>query len=138
MADERLKRRLSAGLGTRRHRVARVRPGTQPGTLGDTTVLTRLGERFGLHALALEDVLNAPQRPKVERYDKHMFVVMRTMRLAEGEVAEEQVSLFFGPGWLITVQERPDGDCFGAVREAIRQGRGRVRDAGADYLAYLL
>src|SRR5256885_1731990 len=166
MADERLKRRLSAGLGTRRHRVARVRPGTQPGTLvaagtpaparvsviaynregaterrdvtiddglaalapggvtwinvdglGDTTVLTRLGERFGLHALALEDVLNAPQRPKVERYDKHMFVVMRTMRLAEGEVAEEQVSLFFGPGWLITVQERPDGDCFGAVRD---------------------
>src|SRR5205809_2589088 len=33
MADERLKRRLSAGLGTLRHRVARVRPGTQPGTL---------------------------------------------------------------------------------------------------------
>ena len=187
MADERLERRLSAGLGTRRHRVARVRPGTQPGTLvaagtpaparvsviaynregaterrdvtiddglaalapggvtwinvdglGDTTVLTRLGERFGLHPLALEDVLNVPQRPKVERYDKHMFVVMRTMRLAEGEVAEEQVSLFVGSGWLITVQERPDGDCFGAVREAIRQGRGRVREAGADYLAYLL
>jgi magnesium transporter len=64
--------------------------------------------------------------------------VMHTMRVAEGEVTEEQVSVFFGAGWLITVQERPDGDCFGAVREAIRHGRGRVRDAGADYLAYLL
>jgi len=106
--------------------------------LGDTTTLARLGERFGLHPLALEDVLNVPQRPKVERYGKHMFVVMRTMRLSEGEVVEEQVSLFFGSGWLITVQERSDGDCFGAVREAIRQGRGRVREAGADYLAYLL
>src|SRR5438067_1242728 len=79
-----------------------------------------------------------PQRPKVERYDKHLFVVLRTMRLADGEVAEEQVSLFFGAGWLITVQERPDGDCFGFVREAIRQGRGRVREAGTDYLAYLI
>jgi len=106
--------------------------------LGDPGVLARLGERFGLHPLALEDVLNVPQRPKVERFDKHMFVVLRTMRLADGEVAEEQVSLFFGAGWLITVQERPDGDCFGVVREAIRQGRGRVREAGADYLAYLL
>src|SRR5438445_4073266 len=187
MAVDRLKRRLSAGLGTRRSRVARVRPGTPPGTLvaagvptparisvvaynregaterpdvgvddalaavapggvtwinvdglGDPDVLARLGERFGLHPLALEDVLNVPQRPKVERFDKHMFVVLRTMRLADGEVAEEQVSLFFGAGWLITVQERPDGDCFGVVREAIRQGRGRVREAGADYLGYLL
>ncbi len=187
MAVDRFKRRLSAGLGTRRSRVARVRPGAPPGTLvaagaptparisvlaynregaterpdvgvddalaavapggvtwinvdglGDPGVLARLGERFGLHPLALEDVLNVPQRPKVERYDKHMFVVLRTMRLADGEVADEQVSLFFGAGWLITVQERPDGDCFGVVREAIRQGRGRVREAGADYLAYLL
>jgi magnesium transporter len=185
--DVRLKRRLSAGLGTRRHRGTRVRPGTPPGTLiaagtptparisvlaysregaterrdvtvedaltvstaagvtwinvdglGDTQVLTRLGERFGLHPLALEDVLNVGQRPKVERYDKHIFVVIHTMRIAEGEIMEEQVSLFFGPGWLITVQERPDGDCFGPVRDAIRQGRGRVREAGADYLAYLL
>ena len=185
--DARLKRRLSAGLGTRRDRGTRVKPGTPPGTLivagaptparisilaynregaterrdvtiddalavsapegvtwinvdgvGDIQTLTRLGERFGLHPLALEDVLNVGQRPKVERYDKHIFVVMHTMRIAEGEITEEQVSLFFGPGWLITVQERPDGDCFGPVREAIRQGRGRVRDAGADYLAYLV
>src|SRR5204863_8513291 len=35
-------------------------------------------------------------------------------------------------------QERPGGDVFDPVREAIRHARGRVRDAGADYLAYLL
>jgi magnesium transporter len=183
----RRKRLLAAPLGARSRRVARVAPGTPPGTLvpaesagptristltwtradatftddpsidatlarvvpgavtwinvdglGDVGVLTRLGERFGLHPLALEDVLNVPQRPKVERYDKHMFVVMRTMRLVEGTVQEEQVSLFFGPDWLITVQERSDGDCFGPVRDAIRAGRGRAREAGADYVAYLL
>jgi magnesium transporter len=100
--------------------------------LGDAATLQRLGERFGLHPLALEDVVSVPQRPKVERYEKHFFVVLRTLRLA-GEV-----SIFFGLDWVITVQERPGGDVFGPVREAVRQGRGRVREAGADYLAYLL
>jgi magnesium transporter len=122
--------------------------------LGDPGVFVRLGERFGLHPLALEDVLNVPQRPKVERFDKHMFLVMRTMRLERpeppvpaaggnghgngGTVRDEQVSVFFGPDWVLTIQERSDGDSFEPVREAIRQGRGRVREAGADYLAYLL
>jgi magnesium transporter len=198
MADEtKRRRRVRAMLGTRRRRVARMRPGALPGTLlrheaaekptisviafgretvtertgvtveealalvapggltwinvdglGEPAVLTRLGERFGLHALALEDVLNVPQRPKVERYDKHLFIVMRTVRVdvpvtegketRHGEIVEEQVSLFLGPDWVITVQERSGGDCFSGVREAIRKRRGRVRDAGADYLAYLL
>jgi magnesium transporter len=122
--------------------LARIAPGAitwiNVDGLGDVGTLARLGARFGLHPLALEDVLNVPQRAKVERYDKHIFVVMRTMRLVEGLVHEEQVSLFFGADWLVTVQERSDGDCFGAVREAIRAGRGRVREAGADYVAYLL
>jgi magnesium transporter len=113
--------------------------------LGDSAVLARLGEHFGLHSLALEDVLNVPQRPKVERYDKHLFIVMRMLRLERGageparaDILEEQVSLFLGNDWLITVQERSDGDCFGGVRDAIRKRRGRVRDAGADYVAYLI
>ncbi len=114
----------------------------------DPRVLTELGQHFGLHPLALEDVLNVGQRPKVERYDKHLFMVLRTMRLPassetapksmRADIEDEQVSVFFGQGWVITVQERANGDCFETVRQAIRQGRGRVREAGADYLAYLL
>ena len=113
--------------------------------LGDPRLLARLGERLDLHALALEDVLNVPQRPKVERFDTHVFLVLRTMRLerprddaAAMAILEEQVSVFFGRDWVVTIQERSDGDCFGATREAIRHGRGRVREAGADYLTYLL
>jgi magnesium transporter len=118
--------------------------------LGDPGLFARMGERLGLHALALEDVLNVPQRPKVERFDTHVFVVLRTMRLEDrprdsppvsplaAAIVDEQVSLFVGADWVVTIQERGDGDCFGPVREAIRQTRGRVREAGADYLAYLL
>ena len=115
--------------------------------LADAATFARLGERLGLHPLALEDVLNVPQRPKVERFDKHVFVVMRTMRLeapregpasAAAAIIDEQVSVFFGADWVVTIQEHSDGDCFGSVRAALRQARGRVREAGADYLAYLL
>jgi magnesium transporter len=116
--------------------------------LGDPPVLARLGERLGLHPLALEDAMDVTQRPKAERFDKHMFLVLRTMRLDQAAdaprgtpaaaIVDEQVSLFFGPEWVVTIQERGDGDCFGPLREAIRQGRGRAREAGADYLAYLI
>jgi magnesium transporter len=73
----------------------------------------------------------------VERYDKHFFVVLRMMRAAP-TVQEEQVSIFFGQDWVITIQEAREGDVFDPVRDAIHQARGRCRHAGADYLAYLL
>jgi magnesium transporter len=104
----------------------------------DTNVLSRLGERFTLHQLALEDAMNVPQRPKAERYDKHYFLVLRSLRRQDDGLVEEQISVFFGEGWVITIQEAIQGDSFGSVRAAIRHGRGRTREAGADYLAYLL
>jgi magnesium transporter len=103
--------------------------------LGDHAVLARLGEHFALHPLALEDVVNIPQRPKVERYSDHYFIVLRMVRLGHDD---EQVSMFFGRDWVVTLQERPGGDVFDPVRAAIREGRGRVRSGGADFLTYLL
>ena len=103
--------------------------------LGDRALLAVLGEHFKLHSLALEDVVNIPQRPKVERYSDHYFIVLRMVRLGHDE---EQVSMFFGRDWVLTLQERTGGDVFDPVRGAIREGRGRVRMAGADFLAYLI
>jgi magnesium transporter len=104
----------------------------------DAVALTRLGERFGLHPLALEDAMNVPQRPKAERYDKHYFLILRSFRRQDDALTEEQISVFFGGSWVITIQEGVQGDSFGSVRAALRHGRGRSREAGADYLAYLL
>ncbi len=105
--------------------------------LGQPELLAKLGERFSLHTLALEDVLTVPQRPKVEAYGGHFFIILRMIRLTP-EIEEEQVSLFFGPGFVLTVQERAGGDVFEPVRERIRRNRGRIRTAGADYLVYSL
>lgn len=105
--------------------------------LGDVDLLKRLGEIFGLHALALEDVLNTRHRPKAETYDDNLFVVTRMARIQGGALDIEQVSLFLGKRFVVSFQERP-GDCFEPVRERIRMGGTRVRFMGADYLAYTL
>ena len=104
--------------------------------LGDRNTLTRMGELFNVHPLALEDVVNVPQRSKVEEYGEHLFVVTR-MAFLEEHLDTEQVSLFLGKNFVLTFQERA-GDCLDPVRDRIRKGMGRIRKAGADYLAYAL
>jgi magnesium transporter len=105
--------------------------------LGQPEALARFGERLRFHPLALEDVFNVPQRPKVEAYGDHYLLILRMLRLTP-EIDEEQVSLFFGDSYVITVQERPDGDVFEGVRDRIRKARGRIRSAGSDHLTYAL
>lgn len=104
--------------------------------LSDTKVLEQIGNLFGLHPLALTDVVHVDQRAKTEFYQDHIFFVAR-MVYGREEVHHEQLSLFLGKGWVITFQERP-GDCFDLIRERIRNPSGRFRQRGADYLAYAL
>ncbi|MBA3961878.1 MAG: magnesium/cobalt transporter CorA [Chthoniobacterales bacterium] len=106
---------------------------------GDLSVLRQLGERFNLHPLALEDVVNAGQRPKVEQYDDYLFIVAQMLYLdKKGEIEVEQLSMFLGKTFLITLQEEGSFDVFEPVRQRIRSAKGRIRKAGTDYLAYAL
>jgi len=103
---------------------------------GDEATLRHLAAEFRLHRLALEDVVNSDQSPKVEPYDDYLFFVARMPRVSGGEETE-QFSFFLGAGLLLTFQEQP-GDWFDGVRERIRLGGGYVRRSGSDYLAYAL
>jgi magnesium transporter len=105
-------------------------------SFGDGRALTRIGEILGIHPLAMADVVNVPQRPKADLYGDRLLLVMQMARLVEDAIDIEQVSLFYGPGWVVTFQERP-GDVFEPVRERLRAG-GRVRQYGAEYLTYAL
>jgi len=104
--------------------------------LGDAATLTRLAEIFGLHELAMEDVVNVHQRAKVEEYEQHLFIVIRMVTVKE-HVHSEQLSIFLGQHFVVTFLEDP-GDCLDPVRQRLRQSRGRLRQAGADYLVYAL
>lgn len=66
--------------------------------------LARLQARFKLHPLAIEDALNAHQRPKVEVYGRELFVVARTAQLVEAQIAYGETAIFVGQGHLITVR----------------------------------
>jgi magnesium transporter len=100
-------------------------------------VLEELGECFGIHALVLEDIANTDQRPKTEDFGEYLFVVLKMLNYAGDEVVTEQVSLILGPNYVLSFQER-EGDVFDAVRERIRNAKGRIRKTGPDYLAYAL
>ena len=58
--------------------------------LGDADTLRTIGEMFELHPLEIEDVANANQRPKLEDYPDHIFLVLRMPQIAEDEFRTEQ------------------------------------------------
>ncbi|MFG0336105.1 MAG: magnesium/cobalt transporter CorA [Maioricimonas sp. JB049] len=116
--------------------------------LGDAKLIRRLAGLFGLHPLAVEDVVHVHQRAKVEDYGDHLFVVARMVHLAQETddddvapdglgLSTEQLSIFLGGRFVLTFQEA-SGDCLDPVRQRLRKNVGRLRQAGTDYLAYAL
>lgn len=108
--------------------------------LGDEEVLRRLGQTFSLHPLVLEDVVNVPQRQKVENYEDQLLIIAR-MVLPHPEgvgFISEQVSFILHQKALLTIQEEPYHDSFEPVRKRIRLQKGLIRKMGPDYLAYAL
>ena len=102
-------------------------------------VIEKLGKHFNLHPLALEDIVNTGQRPKMEDFLDYILLVLKMLYYdeKEGEFKAEQISLILGPNWVISFQEN-EGDVFDPIRERIRSDKGRIRKMGADYLVYVL
>jgi magnesium transporter len=104
----------------------------------DAALLRDIGERFGVHPLVLEDIMDASQRPKVEDYDKYLFAILDVIQLKEeGKAEDEQVSLLLFSDLLITVQEWQSG-LFKLVEDRLKTGSGKIRKMSIDYLAYAL
>lgn len=101
-------------------------------------LIERIGKQFGIHPLTLEDIANTDQRPKFEDYEKYVVSIMK-MLYYDGDLQSEQLSiLLMENNLVISFQEVHGGDAFDLIRTRIRQGKGRIRKFGADYLAYCL
>lgn len=99
--------------------------------------LEYLGQCFQLHPLVLEDIVHTDQRPKLEEFDAYLFFIVQMLQLDGLEVNSEQVSIILGDHFVISLHEHEE-DIFEPVRRRLQAGTGRLRSAGADYLAYSL
>ena len=112
------------------------------------TEIAGIAELFGLHPLAVEDAVQAHQRPKVERYEDSLFAVFKTCRYVEHEeltatsevVDTGELMVFTGPDFVITVRHGGHGS-LGPLREALEatpeqlaKGPSAVLHAIADHV----
>ncbi len=104
-----------------------------------THIIEEMGKEFNIHPLVLEDIVNTHQRPKLEVYDKYIFIVFKMLDYdyATNEVKIEQISLILGKDYIISFQENV-GDVFESIRNRIRNPQSRIRQLGTDYLIYAL
>lgn len=91
--------------------------------------LTAIGQHYGLHPLAVEDAVYAHQRPKLERYDEDLFMVLKTARYVEHEqltstsqvVITGEIMVFLGRDHVITVRHGTHGELDDLRRELEQQ-----------------
>jgi len=95
---------------------------------------------FHLHELAVEDAINAHQRPKLEVYGDTIFVVLKTARYVDSKEVVEfgEILIFLGEGFVVTVRHGPASDLHEVRRqvesepERLKRGPGAVLHAILD------
>ncbi len=113
--------------------------------LHDPQTIATLAAHYDLHPLAMEDVVYASARPKVETYGQpeigrpSYFIAARMLYRDEQNHAlvSEQISIFAGPHTVITFQQRP-GDVWERVRQRIQKPTSLFHERGPGYLLYAL
>lgn len=85
-----------------------------------------LQQQFGLHPLAVEDAQRAHQRPKIDIYGDCIFVVLRTVRLVQGEPEYGETHVFAGKGYVISVRHGPSSS-YAEVRQRLERNPGMLK-----------
>jgi len=109
--------------------------------------IIKIGERFDLTSLVLEDIVHVSQRSKIEFTENYLFSLFKMIYRADpkddknshdsGDVLHEHLSIMLLDNMVLTFQEN-DGDVFDNVRRRINNGTGKIRTQKSDYLYYSL
>ncbi|WP_203295706.1 magnesium/cobalt transporter CorA [Luteirhabdus pelagi] len=106
--------------------------------LNNTKEIERLGNYYNLHPLIQEDIVTTNQRPKIDEYEDYLFIVFKMVFYNDdGDLIIEHVSMVLGKDYVTTFQEA-DGDVFDELRDRLANAKGRIRNAGADYLMFAI
>lgn len=106
--------------------------------LSDLSIINQLAERFQLHPLTVEDILNVEQRSKVDEYDHYLFLTLKILNWhAEKKTFSiDELSVVVGKNYILTFQEQKS-DLFKMLHERLQSGMQQaLRKQGSDYLAY--
>jgi len=109
----------------------------------DPAAVHALAVKYSIHPLAIEDLMIANQRPKLETWSREgdreasLFLIVRMIQLIEGQLQSEQISIFVNRNTVLTFQEAP-GDIWDPIRRRIAVPASRLRQLDASYLLYAL
>ncbi|MDQ4005571.1 MAG: magnesium/cobalt transporter CorA [Actinomycetota bacterium] len=101
------------------------------------TELEMLQEEFAIHPLAIEDARHRNQRPKVEAYEGYFFIVLHALQLRDDEIEDQEIHVFVGNGYLVTLRYTPAFD-LAEVRRRWKQEQELAREGGGYLLHALL
>jgi magnesium transporter len=105
----------------------------------DASSLELLRERFDFHPLTIEDCARFDQRPKLEEYRDHIFLVTQGFACPAGDVDElelHELHAFLGERYLVTVHLRPIEALEGVWRRLA--GEPKLMGRGVDFVYYLV
>ncbi len=105
-------------------------------------LLEVIAERYHLHPLALEDLIQIPQRPKVDEYAEfsdhpYLFVTTRAVDEEGGHLRSQQVSMFLGERQVISFHQF-DQNLWQPLLTRLQDSGSRLRRSGTDFLFYCL
>jgi magnesium transporter len=98
--------------------------------------LNRLQSAFGFHPLAMEDTRNQHQRPKVEEYADHLFIITNNVVYQEDELHFQEIDIFLGRNYIVTIHD----ECTPVMNE-IRNRMNHTttfKHVSSEYLLYIL
>ncbi len=102
--------------------------------LGTESTIQAIADKFKIHPLAMEDVLNQDHRSKAEEFEDHLFLVMKIPELTD-RLKLHQATLFLFENFVVVFHDK-NTLIIDELVNLIRQAKGRLRQKGADYLAY--
>lgn len=108
--------------------------------LNNSLLVGEITQRFNLHPLTVEDILNIAQRPKIEEFDNYIFTSLKMLiwNSKTTSFSTEQISLVIGKNFVLSFLDSKVA-IFGNIYERLQaDSKQRLREKGSDYLAYRL
>lgn len=105
--------------------------------LHEIKLIEQIGEHFGLHPIALENIVNTNQRTGCDDFDSFIHIIAKHVywNHEHTSIISDHVSIIIGDNYLITFLEK-ETDIFKPILNRLKNQQSKIRKYGIDYLGY--